>query len=823
MTGNPTITQNLRCLAAVLLAVLVASMVHAQSDRVFFMFNASNGLADNSAQVIKCTKTGRMVISTIGHINFYDGAFFTHIDPTVENIFPLPKYTGHYRLYFDKHHHLWLKDKNTVTCVDLLQERFIKDVGGVIRSLGMDKPVDDLFADEDCHLWFLSGTRLKGIEQGREMPVGQQAELQDVAVYDSTVHLQFFANSVVSAYDMKTSRHLYDVRALDETEAARYTKSSVVYQYQDRFFQIRNGDKQSVLLCFDMKSRRWKTLMRLDYHLNNMAINQNSLYLACEYGYWIYDLATGHAVHQNKLGLTHGRQLETDVNTIAFDRQGGMWVGTEQRGLFYSKPFKVPFNSYAWNQPEAVRLATEIDRLMPESKPLPRHVNCRITDSRGWIWTGTYSGLQVSRDKGKTHHTYTRRDGMLNEMIHSVIEDDNHNIWAATSFGISLFLIRNDSISQIETYAEHDNVPEESFVNGKAAKLDDGTIVMQSLDHVVAFNPANFRLLGKLDQRLYPKLVRLMIAGEVIGAGDTVGGRVILDRAITRARELRVNYNQNSMLLTFTGLNYTRPIQTYYRYRVVGLSDKWKVLSHSNSNGQVDRQGMLNLPLSGLRPGRYVVEMQVSTLPFEWPVEPLTWTIYVEEPWWRTTGVHLSVALLLLALLLTNVFFYNRNTRLKAFCTNEEERVMRRLRTFVNRCVGFSSDVLAPSYQDFSEEQAGVEGKLSRDFQDFIMHVYPLFENKATADSLTLERLAHVTGKRPTELAELIAANTYKSPRLLTLRIRLHKAAEQLLTTDKKVEDIASDLGFASPNFLIASFYHHYRRTPADYRNEIAR
>jgi AraC-like DNA-binding protein len=104
--------------------------------------------------------------------------------------------------------------------------------------------------------------------------------------------------------------------------------------------------------------------------------------------------------------------------------------------------------------------------------------------------------------------------------------------------------------------------------------------------------------------------------------------------------------------------------------------------------------------------------------------------------------------------------------------------------------MGFSSDVLAPSYQDFSEEQAGVEGKLSRDFQDFIMHVYPLFENKATADSLTLERLAHVTGKRPTELAELIAANTYKSPRLLTLRIRLHKAAEQLLTTGRDTKNV---------------------------------
>ena len=70
--------------------------------RVFYSFDASNGLADNSAQTIKCTKTGRMVISTIGHINFYDGDNFTHIDPRPDDLFPLPKYNGHYHNYFDR-------------------------------------------------------------------------------------------------------------------------------------------------------------------------------------------------------------------------------------------------------------------------------------------------------------------------------------------------------------------------------------------------------------------------------------------------------------------------------------------------------------------------------------------------------------------------------------------------------------------------------------------------------------------------------------------------------------------------------------------------
>ena len=88
-----------------LLSILLLLGLQAKADeswREFRMYNASNGLADNSAQGVMCTKSGRMVITTIGHINFYDGNEFSHIDPVQQDVFPLPDYQGHYHPYFDK-------------------------------------------------------------------------------------------------------------------------------------------------------------------------------------------------------------------------------------------------------------------------------------------------------------------------------------------------------------------------------------------------------------------------------------------------------------------------------------------------------------------------------------------------------------------------------------------------------------------------------------------------------------------------------------------------------------------------------------------------
>ena len=129
-----------------LLFLSLASYVHADDiDRVFVVYNAANGLADNSAQTIKCSPSGRLLTSTIGQINFYDGSTFTHIDPSQEALYPLPNYNGHYHPYIDRHHRYWLKNRQTVTCLDLATERFIPDISAIFREMGADYEVEDFF------------------------------------------------------------------------------------------------------------------------------------------------------------------------------------------------------------------------------------------------------------------------------------------------------------------------------------------------------------------------------------------------------------------------------------------------------------------------------------------------------------------------------------------------------------------------------------------------------------------------------------------------------------------------------------------------------
>ena len=810
----------LRSLATVF--VLLACMtVHAERmERVFFMYDSSHGLADNSAQTIKCTKTGRMVITTIGHVNFFDGANFVHIDPSLENDYPLPKYSGHYHLYFDKYHHLWVKDKQKVTCVDLLREEFMTNVDSVIKCMGMNGVVEDMLGDSENVMWFLSNGKLYCPARKMVMPVRYQEELHDVDIYEGHVLLQFFAHGVVSAYDLKTARHLYDAASSTGDEMQHFAQSSVVLRDGRFFYQIRNGEKDAVLLCFDAGTHEWKELMRTPYHLNNMVLHDGLLFVASEYGYWEFNPISGEKKHQEYLKLNNGRRLMTDVNTIAFDRQGGMWVGTEKRGLFYAKPFTSPFFQYGWDEPEATKYALMLEQLpeIANPQPLGRHVNCKYTDSRGWTWTGLYTGIRLERP-GKKPYIITVKDGLMNEMVHSVIEDDFHDIWVGTSYGISHLFVNDDSLTRVESYYSLDNVPNESFVNSRAMKLNDGTIVMQSLDHIVTFNPHHFHTDSMSHMKLYPKLIRLIVNGREIKPGMQLNDRVILDRAITRTWDITVDYNQNSLMLLFSGLNFLRPIQTYYRLRMKGFIDDWEVYSYFNSDGMVDERGLLHLPLVGLKPGVYKLELQVSLSPEEWPQEPLTWIIRVEEPWWRTTGLYvlLCVAGALLAIL--NFYHYNRNQLLRMKVRGEEYELQHRIVTYAVRCKSLENEVLTP----YSLQSHG-STHLDPLFVSIMTKVIPFVQYcKEHEISFDMHEVADAAGVSYVKMFEQMSLHLNESPRLMMLHLRLDRVAQMLRETDNPIDEISEELGFVSPNYMIASFFHYYRQTPDDYRNSTAR
>jgi hypothetical protein len=623
--------------------------------------------------------------------------------------------------------------------------------------MGIKKTVDDLFTDSENMLWTLSGDKLSSPDRPLIITVRQNVALHDVNVYEDMFALLFYADGMVSAYDLQTGKHVFDI-VCPETEAKKYMESSVVYPYEKGFYQIRNGSSEGMLRYLDIEKREWTTVMAPNYRLNNVVVHKGKLYVATQFGYWIYNLATGEKKIVDELTLSKGRKLKTDVNAIAFDRQGGMWIGTEMRGLLYAKPYLSPFHVYSWNNPESRTLYQRMaEKLDMTPRPYRHHVNCEYTDSRGWKWTGLYSGLKLETTDGK-ERMFKRKDGLRSEMVHAVVEDATHDIWVSTSFGISHLFVNDTAVYRIETYVNIDDVPAEAFVNGAAALMDDGSIIMQSLDHMVTFNPASFHTLTTDEFILYPKLVHLQMNGQDVEPGKEYDGLMVLEKAVTRSKEINLNYDQNIVKLEFSALNYFRPMQTYYRVRVKGFKkyNDWQIFSHGLTPDVVDKYGMMRLMLLNMDSGQYEVEVQASMTPDEWPAEPYVWIITVHQPWWRTTGIYYLLALVMFGLLLANFLLYNRNVKMRMMRHNEETDVVRRVMQFANRCEAQRTEELAPNklMEEGDEEEA--HQVMSRDFVNVMLKLVPYVINQKDVKNITMKELEQNSGVPRAQLYQLL-------------------------------------------------------------------
>lgn len=798
------------------------SIMAVTSRRVFQAYNASHGLADNSAQTIRCATSGRLVITTMGQINFFDGNRFTFIDSEKENMYPLPRYSGNYHVYVDKYHHMWLKNTHTVTCVDLLTEMFVNSVEEVFREFGIDEVVEDFFVDGNGVAYLLTNKGLYSVDSKQYYKVREKCNLQDLETYKGKYLLLFYETGEVDVIELSTGTSVYTAKAYEGADVQKYNRSSVLYKDENIFYQIRNGSKEAVLQAFDITRWEWRRLLETPYHLNNIDKKGSLIYLPCEYGYWVYDLSLERATQIDELRMFNGRSLKTDVNALCFDRQGGMWIGTEKWGLLYSRPNNPPFTAYTWDQPEALKYDAMLANVPSYRTFKGKTINSLLKDSRGWIWVGTSSGLHLyQKESDNLPHVFTRRNGLLNNVIHSIVEDKQHNIWVGTSYGIScLKLDSKGGLLDIISYNQYDNLPDESFVNGKAICLPDSTIVMQSLDHVITFNPNRMATLhSSMGFDLHPELVGLMVNGNRVRTGDKLNGKVILDLALIRMKEFNFDYDQNSLSLTFSALNHFRPQQTYYRVRVKEMDNVWKVMTPYNSQGLVDNKGQFHLPLPSLKPGTYTIELQSSMSIDDWETEPREWVVHINEPWWRATGLFILLGLLLLGLFLLNVYLYVRNINMKAHRISEEKGILRRIKLFVDRCVHTKDEVLAPQPEEISGISGDVTGVLSEEFMQIMLKLIPFVEDKRIAQ-LSMKMLSEKAEMDMQSFYSLVSSNIYKNPHELVKRVMMNRAEEMLRTTGEDIADIAEKCRFSTPNYFIASFFREYHMLPEEYRRK---
>lgn len=773
-------------LAFLLAAVGAGAQIHSLT---FARMDASDGLNDNLVQHIMQLPDGRMAITTRGNINIFDGAEFRYIHADNEHVGALREYNGAYHVYVDMDERLWVKEWQKLRCFDLRHNRYVSNFDSLFRSVGVADEVTDLFIDSDKKMWVVTPRAVVNTTDG--VSIARQAgdaTLQDIETCGGKDYL-FYSNGEVRCYD-DDGHESYRSAAYGSDKASLTASTSLVVKSPDgTLYQLRNGS-ESVCLRFAPDSGEWTELLRTNDLLHTViAPTDSDLYVTTNRNTLHINAVDGSVAEMPYINVKDSEPHTEGLNTIYQDRQGGVWLGTYDKGLLYAHPLRFRIKSY--------KNKYEGEDLPPSQSP--------FTDSRGWVWKRSFDGLVLTKpESGETRMLYTE-DGLSSNSIHSIMEDRNGDIWVGTGYGINR--IKPDL--SIEAFTSQDGTLSGAYADNAAAVLPGGQLLFEGVDGYTVLHPDSVDY-GEVE--LMPTLTGLSLNGERIPVGHT-----LLPEAEPFMREFEFSHDENNIRFDISSLNYALPEHTVMRYRIMSDHAQADTLWHTASvvNGLIDHRGVMHLSLLKAAPGEYTLQVKADG-----QTEPLALRFLITPPWWQTAWAR-SVFLLLLVGVLVAVFVvYTRITRLRIRQRHKEEILLMRIRNLIER-----EKLREENDNEVEEkpEEPEVPQEEAANDNDFVNRAIELVERNINTKGYSVEQLSRDLCMERTGLYKKMTTLLDKSPSLFIRSIRLQHAERLLIESNLSIADVAEQTGFSSASHMSKCFQEDRGCTPKQVRESRGR
>jgi ligand-binding sensor domain-containing protein/signal transduction histidine kinase len=331
--------------------------------------------------------------------------------------------------------------------------------------------------------------------------------------------------------------------------------------------------------------------------------------------------------------------------SIARDATGALWLGSFGSGLLRFDPQTAQFEIFGHRQQHGRTVSND-------------HVNAVFIDRTGRIWAGTQDGLDVVDPKTGHTRTFSEKDGLPSNAVACILEDSAGRLWMSTTNGLSRF---DPGTGEFRNFSSPDGLPGTDLTGYSACyQTRNGDMYFGGFAGAVRFSPQS---LGEDAYEPPVVLTGIELNGSPVGSGR------IFEEAITYARHLRLQYDQNNLSFEFAALSYGHSGTNRYRYMLQGLETEWRNVDASRRIASY----------TILPPGSYVFRVQAATSRGPWSQPGEAIAITIERPWWATWWFRGGATAVLLMLIASSHFYRIRGIR-RQFEVRLEERVGERTR-----------------------------------------------------------------------------------------------------------------------------------------------
>jgi ligand-binding sensor domain-containing protein/signal transduction histidine kinase/DNA-binding response OmpR family regulator len=353
---------------------------------------------------------------------------------------------------------------------------------------------------------------------------------------------------------------------------------------------------------------------------------------------------------------------ETGSNTFIYDilesKKGIIWFASYENGVFLYNPRTDSWQQFRHQENDPSSLASD------------KTINL-FEDSSGTMWVSTEgAGVSAYDPATKRFKTYTTLDGLPNNVVYKVLEDDAGNLWMSTNKGLALFHPKTEKFT---TYTHSNGLLSDQFNYKSGIKTKDGKLYFGSIDGFICFDPQNI----KTNDTVPP----IVLTGfQVFNKEIAYGNGSPLQASIVKSKKIELSHKQNSFSFDFAALSFKASEMNRYAYLLEGYDRDW---IHITNNG---RASYTNIPS-----GKYTFKVKGANSDNTWNQKGASVDVIIHPPFWSSTK-----GILLEALLMATVLFYfivaiikrqgNKNRRRVEIMEMENEKALHKAKLdfFIN-------------------------------------------------------------------------------------------------------------------------------------------
>lgn len=291
------------------------------------------------------------------------------------------------------------------------------------------------------------------------------------------------------------------------------------------------------------------------------------------------------------------------------------------------------------------------------------HINCIYQDTRGLLWIGTRTGMDVYNKNTKERIHLSTKNGLSHDYIRAITEDKEKNIWVTTDHGVTNIIATNSPEPSSKflcyPYFEEDGIGNMAFNNHSITCTQQGEILMGGSGGYLRINPRFINYRHESHPVIYTSLY---LANQRMEVGSkNSNGRILLHKNIQLLNEITMDYSDSNFALEVSSMDYNSLHKLQYAYRL-NKDEEWVKLEGNR------------IYFNKLSPGTYQLEVKVYENNNSYKNSKASClTIHVLPPFWLSVPAYIGYTLLLAGVI---IFFFLKMKRKHIRNLSQQKREM---------------------------------------------------------------------------------------------------------------------------------------------------